>query len=126
MLIFGAFNFAAALSKAARFLGCRVSVCDARPVFATRARFPHTDEVVVDWPTAISQPRGRRPHRDLRPHPRRQVRHPPLPQRLTYVHAKKTPASVPHGSNPAWCFVPASQGRGLRGATAAPHSISSS
>jgi xanthine dehydrogenase accessory factor len=25
-------------------------VCDARPVFATEARFPHADEVVVDWP----------------------------------------------------------------------------
>jgi xanthine dehydrogenase accessory factor len=25
-------------------------VCDARPVFATTARFPHADEVVVDWP----------------------------------------------------------------------------
>ncbi|MCG7210083.1 XdhC family protein [Streptomyces arenae] len=50
MLIFGAIDFAAALSQAGRFLGYRVTVCDARPVFATRARFPHADEVVVDWP----------------------------------------------------------------------------
>ncbi|MGP4089186.1 XdhC family protein [Streptomyces sp. KR55] len=50
MLIFGAVDFAAALSQAGRFLGYRVTVCDARPVFATAARFPHADEIVVDWP----------------------------------------------------------------------------
>ncbi|WP_411152030.1 XdhC family protein [Streptomyces sp. A30] len=50
MLIFGAVDFAAALSRAGAFLGYRVTVCDARPVFATAARFPDVDEVVVDWP----------------------------------------------------------------------------
>jgi xanthine dehydrogenase accessory factor len=50
MLIFGAVDFAAALSRAGAFLGYRVTVCDARPVFATAARFPDADEVVVDWP----------------------------------------------------------------------------
>ncbi|MEU0422571.1 XdhC/CoxI family protein [Streptomyces canus] len=50
MLIFGAVDFAAALSQQGRFLGYRVTVCDARPVFATTTRFPHADEVVVDWP----------------------------------------------------------------------------
>ncbi|MEV0221350.1 XdhC/CoxI family protein [Streptomyces sp. NPDC050704] len=50
MLIFGAVDFAAALSRAGRFLGYHVTVCDARPVFATAARFPHADEVVADWP----------------------------------------------------------------------------
>ncbi|MYU15740.1 xanthine dehydrogenase [Streptomyces sp. SID8361] len=50
MLIFGAVDFAAALSHAGRFLGYRVTVCDARAAFATAARFPHADEVVVDWP----------------------------------------------------------------------------
>ncbi|MEU4873141.1 XdhC/CoxI family protein [Streptomyces sp. NPDC021608] len=50
MLIFGAIDFSAALAQAGRFLGYHVTVCDARPVFATRARFPHADEVVVDWP----------------------------------------------------------------------------
>lgn len=49
MLIFGAVDFAAALSQGGRFLGYRVAVCDARPVFATAARFPQADEVVVDW-----------------------------------------------------------------------------
>jgi xanthine dehydrogenase accessory factor len=50
MLIFGAVDFAAALSQAGRLLGYHVTVCDARPVFATHARFPYADEVVVDWP----------------------------------------------------------------------------
>ncbi|MER7404764.1 XdhC/CoxI family protein [Streptomyces sp. NPDC000070] len=50
MLIFGAVDFAAALSQAGRFLGYHVTVCDARPVFATAQRFPHADEVVADWP----------------------------------------------------------------------------
>ncbi|MCT7657749.1 XdhC family protein [Mycobacterium deserti] len=50
MLIFGAIDFAAALARQGAFLGYRVTVCDARPVFATTARFPHADEVVVEWP----------------------------------------------------------------------------
>jgi xanthine dehydrogenase accessory factor len=50
MLVFGAIDFAAAVARAGKFLGYRVTVCDARPIFATRARFPDADEVVVDWP----------------------------------------------------------------------------
>ncbi|HUL99944.1 MAG TPA: XdhC family protein, partial [Mycobacterium sp.] len=50
MLVFGAIDFAAALARQGAFLGYRVTVCDARPVFATKARFPAADEVVVDWP----------------------------------------------------------------------------
>ncbi|MGW3205578.1 XdhC family protein [Streptomyces sp. NPDC001135] len=50
MIVFGAIDFAAALARAGKFLGYHVTVCDARPVFATRARFPDADEVVVDWP----------------------------------------------------------------------------
>lgn len=50
MLIFGAVDFTAALSRVAKVLGYRVTVCDARPVFATTQRFPWADEVVVDWP----------------------------------------------------------------------------
>ena len=37
----------------AKLLGFAVTVCDARPVFATRARFPQADEVVVDWPDRL-------------------------------------------------------------------------
>jgi xanthine dehydrogenase accessory factor len=50
MVIFGAVDFTAALAKVAKVLGYRVDVCDARPVFATRARFPMADEVVADRP----------------------------------------------------------------------------
>jgi xanthine dehydrogenase accessory factor len=50
MLVFGAIDFAAALAQQGSFLGYRVTVCDARSVFATRARFPTADEVVVEWP----------------------------------------------------------------------------
>ncbi len=50
MVIFGAVDFTAALAKVAKVLGYRVTVCDARPVFATPARFPMADEVVVAWP----------------------------------------------------------------------------
>ncbi|ONK14329.1 XdhC/CoxI family protein [Streptomyces sp. MP131-18] len=50
MLVFGAVDFAAALARAGRFLGYRVTVCDVRPVFTTAARFPEADEVITEWP----------------------------------------------------------------------------
>ena len=50
MLVFGAIDFAAAVARQGALLGYRVTVCDARPVFATTARFPTADDVVVDWP----------------------------------------------------------------------------
>ena len=50
MLVFGAIDFAAAVARIGSFLGYHVTVCDARPVFATASRFPHADEVVVEWP----------------------------------------------------------------------------
>jgi xanthine dehydrogenase accessory factor len=50
MLVFGAIDFAAAVARVGEFLGYHVTVCDARPVFATNTRFPHADEVVVSWP----------------------------------------------------------------------------
>ncbi|AWE53111.1 XdhC family protein [Streptomyces nigra] len=50
MIVFGAIDFASALVRVGAFLGYRVTVCDARPVFATKARFPEADEVVVEWP----------------------------------------------------------------------------
>lgn len=62
MLVFGAIDFAAAVARVGAFLGYRVTVCDARPVFATHSRFPAADEVVVDWPhryLAAEQEAGR-------------------------------------------------------------------
>ncbi|MEU6583946.1 XdhC/CoxI family protein [Nocardia sp. NPDC046763] len=50
MIVFGAIDFAAAVAGIGKFLGYHVTVCDAREVFATRARFPDADEVVVEWP----------------------------------------------------------------------------
>jgi len=50
MVVIGATDFTAALVRVAKTLGYRVSVCDARAVFATSQRFPEADEVIVDWP----------------------------------------------------------------------------
>jgi xanthine dehydrogenase accessory factor len=50
LLVFGAIDFAAAVGRLGAFLGYRVTVCDARAVFATASRFPFADEVIVDWP----------------------------------------------------------------------------
>ncbi|MFW6721621.1 XdhC family protein [Streptomyces sp. MAR4 CNY-716] len=50
MVVFGAIDFAHALVRIGKFLGYRVTLCDARPVFATARRFPEADEVAVRWP----------------------------------------------------------------------------
>ncbi|MEU7175303.1 MULTISPECIES: XdhC family protein [Micromonospora] len=50
MIVFGAIDFAVAVARIGRFLGYHVTVCDARPVFATRKRFPDADALVVQWP----------------------------------------------------------------------------
>jgi xanthine dehydrogenase accessory factor len=50
MIVFGAIDFAASLVRIGKFLGYHVTVCDARPVFATQRRFPEADDVVVAWP----------------------------------------------------------------------------
>ena len=50
MLVFGAIDFAAAMARIGVFLGYHVTVCDARPVFATKSRFPDAHEVIVNWP----------------------------------------------------------------------------
>lgn len=50
MYVFGAIDFASAVARIGKFVGYRVTVCDARAVFATRDRFPYADEVVVAWP----------------------------------------------------------------------------
>ncbi|MET8249477.1 XdhC family protein [Streptomyces sp. NPDC005202] len=58
MLIFGAVDFTAALARVAKVLGYHVTVCDARPVFATRKRFPMADAVVAEWPHRLLQEVG--------------------------------------------------------------------
>jgi xanthine dehydrogenase accessory factor len=58
MWIFGAVDFTAALARVAKVLGYRVTVCDAREVFATRRRFPMADNVVVAWPDTLFSAEG--------------------------------------------------------------------
>lgn len=58
MWIFGAVDFTAALARVAKVLGYRVTVCDAREVFATKRRFPMADAVRVTWPTPIFEELG--------------------------------------------------------------------
>ena len=50
MYVFGAVDYAAAVAEIGRFLGYRVTVCDARAKFVTPERFPEADELVVEWP----------------------------------------------------------------------------
>ncbi len=55
MLVFGATDFAGAVARVGVFLGYRVTVVDARPVFATARRFPEAHEVVCAWPHSYLQ-----------------------------------------------------------------------
>jgi xanthine dehydrogenase accessory factor len=50
MYLFGAVDHAAAVARVGGLLGYQVTVCDARPPFLTRERFPEPDELVVAWP----------------------------------------------------------------------------
>jgi xanthine dehydrogenase accessory factor len=50
MYVFGAVDHAAAVASVGRFLGYRVTVCDARAKFVTEERFPDVDALVVAWP----------------------------------------------------------------------------
>jgi xanthine dehydrogenase accessory factor len=75
MYVFGAIDFASAVARIGKFMGYRVTVCDARAVFATRERFPSADEIVVAWPDEFPPDSpGGRPDGNLRAHPRPEVR----------------------------------------------------
>ena len=50
MYVFGAIDFSRAMARIGKYLGYLVTVVDARPIFATKARIPDADEVVVAWP----------------------------------------------------------------------------
>ncbi len=50
LIVFGSSDLTGALATLGRFAGYHVTVCDARPLFATPERFPYAAEVVVDWP----------------------------------------------------------------------------
>jgi xanthine dehydrogenase accessory factor len=50
LLVYGAVDTADALCAAARAIGWRTIVADARARFATRGRLPNADEIIVAWP----------------------------------------------------------------------------
>jgi len=50
LIIVGAGHIAIPLTTFAKTLNYRVIVVDARAAFATRERFPHADEIIVEWP----------------------------------------------------------------------------
>lgn len=58
MMIFGAVDFTSALARVAKILGYRVTVCDARTVFATARRFPMADDIMVAWPDEVFAKHG--------------------------------------------------------------------
>jgi xanthine dehydrogenase accessory factor len=55
MYVFGAIDFSRAMARLGKYLGYRVTVVDARPIFATKARVPDADEIVVAWPDEFLQ-----------------------------------------------------------------------
>ncbi len=50
LIIVGAVHAAIPLTACAKQLGFRVTIVDPRAAFATRERFPHADELVIEWP----------------------------------------------------------------------------
>lgn len=55
LYVFGAIDLAAATVRLGKFLGYRVTLCDARAAFATPERFPEADRVVIMWPHEFLQ-----------------------------------------------------------------------
>ncbi|HEU5227998.1 MAG TPA: XdhC/CoxI family protein [Ktedonobacteraceae bacterium] len=53
LIIVGAGHIAIPLTTFAKTLNYRVIVIDARAAFATRERFPHADELIVEWPDEV-------------------------------------------------------------------------
>jgi xanthine dehydrogenase accessory factor len=53
LLVYGAVDTAEALCAAAKLLGWRTIVADARAKFATRDRVPSADELAVAWPDEV-------------------------------------------------------------------------
>ena len=53
LVVFGAVDTAEALCRAAKLLGWRTVVGDARGKFATKERIPSADELIVAWPEEV-------------------------------------------------------------------------
>jgi xanthine dehydrogenase accessory factor len=58
LIIVGAVHIAIPLVTFAKTLGFRTIVVDARSAFATRERFPHADELIVEWPSTAMEKLG--------------------------------------------------------------------
>ena len=110
MLVFGAIDFAAALAQQGSLLGYRVTVCDARPVFATRGAVPRpptrssSTGRTATWPRRWPAGRDRRAHRDLRAHPRSQVRRAAAGGRAAAAGGRlhRRDGVAPHARRSAW------------------------
>jgi xanthine dehydrogenase accessory factor len=50
LIVLGAIDYSVALARAARLLGFRTTICDARAPFISSSRFSEVAEVVVGWP----------------------------------------------------------------------------
>jgi xanthine dehydrogenase accessory factor len=53
LIIVGAGHIAIPLTTFAKTLNYHVTVIDARAAFATRERFPHADDLIVEWPDEV-------------------------------------------------------------------------
>jgi xanthine dehydrogenase accessory factor len=51
MIVIGAVHIAIPLVALAKTLGYHTIVIDPREAFATRERFPHVDELIIEWPS---------------------------------------------------------------------------
>jgi xanthine dehydrogenase accessory factor len=58
LIIVGAVHIAIPLVTFSKTLGFRTIVVDARSAFATRERFPHADELIVEWPSTAMEKLG--------------------------------------------------------------------
>ena len=58
LYLLGAAFVAPPLARMAKDLGFRVTVADPRAAFATHARFPTADEVIVEWPDRVLEAAG--------------------------------------------------------------------
>ena len=123
MLVFGAIDFAAAVARVGAFLGFHVTVCDARPVFATARRFPEADEVVVEWPhrylaDELAAGRVDAADGDLRADPRPEVRRAAAGDRAAHpggVHRGDGLAAHPRGPARSDCARSGSASRSWPG-----------
>ncbi len=53
LIIVGAGHIAIPLTTFAKTLNYHVTIVDARAAFATRERFPHADDLIVEWPDEV-------------------------------------------------------------------------